>query len=76
VSGASTLTSYDIVAPAHYWNFAVLYRKLKDYEREVRILERFAAQKHQTEGASGRNLERLKMARRLRDGTAHYEGHD
>ena len=71
ISGGATLTDYAVVAPANYWDFAVIYRKLKDYAREVAILERFARQKHLTEGASGRNLERLEKARSLLSGTAH-----
>lgn len=66
-----SLTEYFPVAPANYWDFAVLYRKLKDYAREVMILERFVGQKHLTEGASGKNLERLEKARSLRDDAAH-----
>jgi hypothetical protein len=70
VGAGASLTEYAIIAPANYWDFAVLYRKLKDYAREVMILERFARQKHLTDGASGKNLDRLEKARRLLNGTA------
>jgi hypothetical protein len=71
VGGGASLTDFDTVPPANYWDFAVLYRKLKDYAREVAILERFTRQKHQTEGASGKNLERLEKARSLLNGAVH-----
>ncbi len=74
ISGGATLTDYAVVAPANYWDFAVLFRKLKDYAREVAILERFARQKHLTEGASGKNLERLDKARSLLSGAAQQGG--
>jgi hypothetical protein len=59
------LTELSVVPPAPYWDFAVLYRRLKDYAREVAVLERFTRQPHQTGGASGKNLERLEKARAL-----------
>jgi hypothetical protein len=59
------LTKVDIVPPASYWDFAVLYRKLKDYAREVAILERFTRQPHQSGRASDEALERLEKARAL-----------
>lgn len=68
------LTEYLPVPSGNYWDFAVLYRKLKDYAREVRILERFAGQQQQqqnTGAAAAKTLERLEKARSLRDGTAH-----
>lgn len=68
------LTEYLAVPSGQYWDFAVLYRKLKDYAREVRILERFAGQQQQkrnTGAAATKTLERLEKARSLRDGTAH-----
>lgn len=34
------------VAPWYYERLAVIYRKKKDIESEIRILERFADQKH------------------------------
>ena len=34
------------VAPAYYKELAVLYRKTRRHADEVRVLERFAAQKH------------------------------
>jgi hypothetical protein len=71
VGAGASLTDYAIIAPANYWDFAVLYRKLRDYAHEVMILERFARQKHSTEGASGKNLDRLEKARSLLRGAAH-----
>lgn len=68
-----SLTELSVVPPAPYWDFAVLYRKLKDYAREVAILERFTCQPHLTEGASGKNLERLEEARSLLETSAHHE---
>lgn len=62
-----SLTAYDIVPPAPYWDFAVLYRGQKDYAREVAILKRFTRQPHQTTGKSGDVLERLEKARALLD---------
>ena len=34
------------VAPWYYEQLAIIYRKRKDYASEVRILERYAKQKH------------------------------
>jgi hypothetical protein len=68
------LTEYSAVPSGNYWDFAVLYRKLKDYAREIRFLERFAGQQQQqqnTGAAAAKTLERLEKARSLRDGTAH-----
>ena len=53
------------VAPWYYEEAAKLYRKHKDFAREVEILERFARQRH---GLGARNktlLERLEKARAL-----------
>lgn len=64
----SFLTEYFPVPTGCYWDFAVLYRKLKDYAREVAILERYAKQmqaKHVTGRASTDALERLEKARAL-----------
>ena len=46
IGGEASLTNYVGVPPALYRDFAVLYRKLKDYAREVAILERFDQQPH------------------------------
>lgn len=69
------LTELSAVPPAPYWDIAVLYRKLKDYGREVAVLERFTRQPHLTEGASGKTLDRLEKARSLLENTAHHD-HD
>jgi hypothetical protein len=60
-----SLTAYDMVPPAPYWDFAVLYRKQKDYAHEVKILERYVTQSHRVGGTSDRYLERLEKARAL-----------
>jgi hypothetical protein len=54
------------VAPWPYEQLAIVYRKLKDREAELGILERFAEQQHPSGVAPVRLLERL---RRLRQGT-------
>jgi hypothetical protein len=69
------LTELGVVPPGPYWDFAVLYRKVKDYGREVAVLERFTRQPHLTEGASGKTLDRLEKARSLLENTAHHD-HD
>jgi len=53
------------VAPWCYEELAKLYRKLKDPEREVQILERFAAQRHAPGASPPRLLARLEKARVL-----------
>lgn len=60
-----SLTEYDTVPPAPYWDFAVLYRRQKDYAREVGILERFLRQSNQPRGKSDDFLARLDKARAL-----------
>lgn len=68
-----SLTEYAAVAPAPYYVFAVLYRKQKDYAREVAIfLERYLRKLHETGGASGRNIERLEKAKALLAGLAYH----
>ena len=34
------------VAPWYYEQLAIIYRKRKDYLKEIEVLERFAKQKH------------------------------
>lgn len=53
------------VAPAYYNELAILYRKQKEYSKEVSILERFAKQKHAPGANPAKLLERLKKAKEL-----------
>ena len=53
------------VAPWYYEELAKLYRKQKDYVKEVAILERFAKQKHAPGVKPQQLLERLEKARQL-----------
>lgn len=53
------------VAPWYYEQLAIVYRKQKDYEKEVMILERFATQKHSPGTSPPKLLERLEKARQL-----------
>jgi hypothetical protein len=50
------------VAPWYYEEVAKLYRKRKDYGREVAILERFAEQKHAPSASPPRLLNHLEKA--------------
>lgn len=47
------------VAPWYYERLAVVYRKRKDTEYEIRILERFAGQKHAPGATPPKLLARL-----------------
>jgi hypothetical protein len=51
------------VAPAYYNELAILYRKQKEYSKEITILERFAKQRHAGGVLPTRLLERLRKAR-------------
>ena len=53
------------VAPWYYEQLAIIYRKRKDYHKEIGILERFAKQKHAPGVKPPRLLERLKKAKEL-----------
>lgn len=53
------------VAPWYYEQLAIIYRKQKDYLKEIEILERFAKQKHAPGVSSPKLLERLEKARKL-----------
>ncbi len=53
------------VAPWYYEQLAIIYRKRKDYFKEIEILERFAKQRHAPGASSPRFLERLEKARKL-----------
>ena len=53
------------VAPAYYSELAILYRKQKEYSKEVSILERFAKQKHAPGVMPEKLLERLCKAKEL-----------
>ena len=53
------------VAPWYYEQLAIIYRKQKDYLREIEILERFAKQKHTPGVTPQKLLERLEKARKL-----------
>jgi len=51
------------VAPWYYWEAAVVYRKLKQLDRELAVLERFARQKHAPGMRVEKLLERLEKVR-------------
>lgn len=53
------------VAPWYYEELAKIYRKRKDYVKEVSILERFAKQKHARGVGPQKLRERLEKARVL-----------
>jgi hypothetical protein len=53
------------VAPWYYGELAILYRKHKEYPKEVAILERFAKQKHSPGVMPAKLLERLEKAKKL-----------
>jgi hypothetical protein len=53
------------VAPAYYSELAILYRKQKEYSKEISILERFAKQKHARGVMPAKLLERLLKAKEL-----------
>ncbi len=53
------------VAPWYYEQLAIIYRKQKNYLKEIEILERFAKQKHAPGASPPRLLERLEKARKL-----------
>lgn len=55
------------VAPGYYEQLAIIYRKRKDFHSEVRILERFARQRHAPGASPSKLLEPLEKARALRD---------
>ena len=60
-----SLTQPDTVPPANYRDFAVLYRKQKDYAREVAILERYMCLPHASGKMPAELQERLEKARVL-----------
>lgn len=53
------------VAPWYYEQLAIIYRKRKDYLKEIEVLERFAKQKHAPGASTPKLLERLEKARIL-----------
>lgn len=53
------------VAPWYYEQLAIIYRKQKDYLKEIEILERFAKQKHSPGASTPKLLDRLEKAKRL-----------
>jgi hypothetical protein len=53
------------VAPAYYSELAILYRKQKDYAKEISILKRFAKQKHARGVMPAKLLERLDKVKKL-----------
>jgi len=53
------------VAPWYYEQLAIIYRKRKDYSKEIKILERFARQRHAPGASTPKLLERLQKAREL-----------
>ena len=54
-------------APWYYEELAKIYRKWKDYDKEVAILERFAKQNHGKGVTPNKLIERLEKAKLLRD---------
>jgi hypothetical protein len=52
------------VAPAYYNELAMLYRKQKEYSKEISILERFAKQIHAYGAMPAKLLERLEKAKK------------
>jgi hypothetical protein len=58
------------VAPWYYEQLAIVYRRQRLYDKEVAILERFAAQKHAPGVTPGQLMERLSRARALHDETS------
>jgi hypothetical protein len=57
------------VAPWYYEQLAIVYRRQRLYDKEVAILERFAAQKHAPGVTPGQLMERLSRARALHEET-------
>lgn len=55
------------VAPWYYEQLAIIYKKRKDFDAEVRILERYAEQTHAPGVKPPKLLERLEKARARRD---------
>lgn len=55
------------VIPGFYYELCVLYRKNKDYEKEVSVLEDFSNQKHANGEMPGQLIGRLEKAKKLRD---------
>ena len=53
------------VAPAYYSELAILYRKQKEYSKEISILEKFAKQKHARGAMPAKLLDRLSKAKEL-----------
>ena len=53
------------VAPWYYEQLAIIYRKRKDYDAEVKTLERFASVPHAPGASPPKLLERLEKARAL-----------
>ncbi len=51
------------VAPWYYEQAAIVYRKLKQFDDEIAVLERFAAQQHAPGVSPPQLLKRLKMAK-------------
>jgi hypothetical protein len=62
------------VAPAYYSELAILYRKQKEYSKEISILERFAKQKHARGVMPAKLLERLGKAKELAATRANMSG--
>ena len=54
------------VAPWYYEQLAIIYRKRKGYDSELRILGRFAEQKHGPGIKPAKLLARLEKAKQLR----------
>ena len=56
------------VTPGCYEDLAKLYRRQKEYDKEITVLERFAKQKHAPGVMPAKLLERLEKARQLSRG--------
>jgi hypothetical protein len=62
----STSQGYDVVAPFYYEELAMLYRKQKEYAKEIAILERFFSFGNSSRVTKAAKLEkRLEKAREL-----------
>lgn len=56
------------VAPWYYYQLATIYRKQKEIDKEIEILERFARQKHAPGARPLELMERLKKVREISKG--------
>jgi len=61
------------VAPWYYEELAKIYRKQRDYAKEVAVLERYARHKHAPGVKPAKLMERLAKAKQLLESKADYE---